>query len=102
MRRKRPTYDLAHIQALVARGAAWRLITLEAHANAALLGLDDGDIVDTVMKLRPPDFYKSMEAERRPGLWQDVYRASSRGIRLYVKLQVGFDERAVVIQFKRR
>lgn len=102
MRRERPTYDLGHIQALVARGAPWRVTTLEAHANAALLGFDDGDIVDTVLELRPRDFYKSMESERHPGLWQDVYRASRRGIRLYVKLQLGFDGCAVVIQFKRR
>ena len=82
------------------RVAAWS--TVQGPPNAALLGFDEGDIVETVLELRPPDFYKSMEAERRPGLWQDVYRASRRGFRLYVKLQLGFDGYAVVIQFERR
>jgi hypothetical protein len=102
VRRERPEYDLGEIQALIARGAPWRRITLRAHANGARLGFDEGDMVDTVLELRPPHFYKSMEAERCPGLWQDVYHTTHLGIRLYVKLQLGFDGCAVIIQFKRR
>lgn len=102
MRRDEPTYDLRHIQALAERGPPWVRITLAAHGNGALLRFDDEDIVRTVSALQRSDFYKSMEAERRPGLWQDVYHASRRGIRLYIKLQVGFDGCAVVVQFKER
>jgi hypothetical protein len=102
MRRGQPTYDLVDLQALVARGTPWRLITLEAHANAARLGFDEADLVEAVVGLGARDFYKSMEAEKRPGLWQDVYHGWHRGIPLYIKLQLSSDRCAVVIQFKER
>jgi hypothetical protein len=102
MRRGKPTYDLKYVQALVARGTPWRFITVAARSNGALRWFDEQEIVDAVLELRADEFYKSMEAERRPGLWQDVYHTVRRGIRLYVKLQVGFDGRAVIVQFKER
>jgi hypothetical protein len=39
-------------------------------------------------------------AEKKPGLWQDVYHPVYRGVELYVKLQV--TGAAVVISFKRK
>lgn len=45
-----------------------------------------------------------MEAEKRPGFWQDVYRTEHGGIRLYVKVQLetqASGDLVVVIQFKR-
>ena len=55
-----------------------------------------------MLLLGPEHFYKSMEADKCPGLWQDVYHLSYKGTWLYIKLQKLPDGRAVVVQFKQR
>ena len=98
----KPTYDLGRVsQLLIAK--RYR-ITGTAVQGAGELGFDESDIVECVGALRPEQFYKTMEAERRRGFWQDVYRTSHGGIPLYVKVQLeGQDpnDLLVVIQFKR-
>jgi len=42
-----------------------------------------------------------MESEKRPGLWQDVYRPRFAGFALYVKVQLAPATGAVVISFKK-
>lgn len=64
--------------------------------------MDRNAIVAVVLSLEPGDFYKTMEADLSPGLWQDVYRRCVDERELYIKLQVDHTGRAVVIQFKRR
>ncbi len=95
-----PAYDLSEIQRKVGAGAF--RITFSARAGAALLGLGEADIVRCVLELRQSDFYKSMEAETAPGLWQDVYRPVFEGLLLYVKVQIAIQGDAVVISFKER
>ena len=97
-----PTYDLATVAALLA--ARHYRITGEAFRGAGELGLDEADIVDCVGALSTACFYKTMEAEKRPGFWQDVYRTEHGGIALYVKVQLetqASSDLLVVIQFKR-
>ena len=97
-----PKYDLARVLALVAAGS-YR-ITGAAARGAGDLGFDEIDIVECVGALLAADFYKRMEALKRPGFWQDVYRTEHGGIPLYVKVQLeglNPDELVVVIQFKR-
>jgi hypothetical protein len=97
-----PTYNLARVVGLLA--ARQYRITGLAVQGAGELGFDESDIVECVSALRATDFYKTMEAERRPGFWQDVYRTEHGGIPLYVKVQLDGrnpDELVVVIQFKR-
>jgi motility quorum-sensing regulator/GCU-specific mRNA interferase toxin len=55
---------------------------------------------DCVLALTPADFYKTMESEAAPGLWQDVYRPVFSGLAMYLKLQISFDGFVVVISFK--
>jgi motility quorum-sensing regulator / GCU-specific mRNA interferase toxin len=98
----KPTYDLQRLQQLIGQGPLTRRITNSATDAAALLGLGEDDIVEVVLSLAPAQFYKSMEAERRPGLWQDVYHAAYHGVGLYIKLQLEPAGLAVVVQFKRR
>ena len=86
------------IQELVRTGA--RIITLSALTGARELGFDEEDIDEVVIGLTESDFYKTMPAEKLPGLWQDVYRPKHKGQELYVKLQIV--GKAVVISFKRR
>ena len=102
MARGKPAYDLHEIQRLIGQGPISSSITRAAKRGAALLGLGDEDIVSAVLELTPMHFYKSMESEQQPGLWQDVYHLDFRGAHLYIKLQIGADGRGVVVQYKAR
>jgi motility quorum-sensing regulator / GCU-specific mRNA interferase toxin len=97
-----PTYDLELLQQLIGQGPLTRSITTAATDGAGQLGFGHDDIVTAVLLLSPQDLYKTMESQRVPGLWQDVYHLDYRGAKLYIKLQIGFDGRAQVIQFKRK
>jgi hypothetical protein len=102
MGRGQPTYDLQELQRLIGQGPISSAITAVAEEGARAFGWDRDDIVEAVLELTTQHFYKSMESERKPGLWQDVYHLEFRSIRLYIKLQMGFDGRAGVVQFKAR
>ena len=95
---RHPTYDLGEVQAKVRAGLYW--ITFTARHGAASLGLGEDDVVACVLSLSATDFYKTMEADAAPGLWQDVYRPSYKQLALYVKLQIELDGDAIVISFK--
>jgi motility quorum-sensing regulator/GCU-specific mRNA interferase toxin len=93
-----PTYDLNTIQEYV-RSGLYR-ITLSAKQGAVALGMDTSDIETCVLGLTPKDFYKTMEAKKLPGIFQDVYRPIFGRCELYLKLQITSE--AVVISFKQR
>lgn len=98
-----PTYDLARVKQLVASPLS-RVITGAAVNGAGALGLDEEAIVDCVLSLDAACFFKTMSSEKRPGLWQDVYRPTFEGFALYVKVQLVGEhpgETVVVISFKR-
>jgi motility quorum-sensing regulator/GCU-specific mRNA interferase toxin len=90
------------LQQLIGQGRVSSAITEAAQEGAGALGLRDADIVEAVLALTPDHFYKTMEAERFPGLWQDVYHLEFRGLWLYIKLQHSPGGLAVVVQCKRR
>jgi hypothetical protein len=101
----KPTYELADLQRLVR--VRHYDVTLRAEQDAADLGLSRAEIAVVVLALTPGDFYKTMEAEKAPGRWQDVYLplwsvGEGRPVELYVKLQIGHRGQAVVISFKER
>jgi motility quorum-sensing regulator/GCU-specific mRNA interferase toxin len=97
-----PAYDLQQLQQLIGQGLVSSWIMGTAKTGAAQLGLGEEEIVDAVLQLTAGHFYKSMESERFPGLWQDVYHLDYRGVRLYIKLQMGVGGRAIVVQCKAR
>lgn len=99
MNKARPTYDLERIQALVREDRY--AIRMSAQEGADALSIPESGIVACVLRLCRGDFYKTMPAEKGPGLFQDVYRPRYAGHRLYVKLQISFAGDAVVISFKR-
>ncbi|HYR06290.1 MAG TPA: type II toxin-antitoxin system MqsR family toxin, partial [Longimicrobium sp.] len=84
------------------QGSISSLITFAATKGAAELNLSPDDVVTAVLMLQPRDFYKSMESEKIPGLWQDVYHLNHHRCWLYIKLQLLADGRAVVVQFKEK
>ena len=95
-----PTYELAHVQALVRLGRY--TVTVSARKSAHMLGFGEAEIVACTRALTTLDFHKTMESESAPGHWQDVYRPVYAGLRLYVKVQVQGWSTAVVISFKER
>jgi motility quorum-sensing regulator / GCU-specific mRNA interferase toxin len=100
--RSTPTYDLETIQQLVGQGLISYRVTTAARYGAAELGISEDDLVEIVLSLTPSYFYKSMESEQVPGLWQDVYHFPHGPAVLYVKLQIDPLGRAVIIQCKER
>lgn len=93
-----PSYSLKEWQSAV-QGGNYR-IAVRALSDATLLGFDDENILDCCLKLDESHFYKTMPAEKAPGLWQDVYKITYQGVRLYVKIQMSFGGNAVIISFK--
>jgi motility quorum-sensing regulator / GCU-specific mRNA interferase toxin len=100
MGRGGPTYDLHEIQRLVGQGPISSSITKVAREGALVLGWQLEEIVEAVLELTPDHFFKTMESEKSPGFWQDVYHLEFRGTWMYIKLQLGSDGRAFVVQFK--
>jgi hypothetical protein len=86
------------VQRLV-RAGTWRM-TRTAFFDASVLGYDQDGVKDVVLGFTAVDFYKTMAAERVPGLMQDVYRPVDRGVSLYVKVQIVANTTTVVISFK--
>ena|SRR5215218_3292482 len=100
--RRTPTYDLEEVQRLAGQGPISCTVSRTAILAATDLRLAYEHVIEAVLLLKPLDFYKTMQSERIPGLWQDVYRSLYRGLDLYIKLQINADGMAVVIQFKER
>lgn len=92
------TYSLEEIKQLVAGGH--RYITRSSLDGAYDLGFDDQDIVECICDyLEVTHFYKTMPADKRPGLMQDVYRITYEGQPLYMKFQI-VNGSVTVISFK--
>jgi hypothetical protein len=92
------TYALDWIKQLFQRNR-W-IVTATAASCALDLGLDDEDIFDCVVNgPNETHFCKTMPAEKKTGLMQDVYKITYRNQRIYLKLQAANDW-AVVISFK--
>jgi len=98
-----PVYQLERIKDLVLLGC-YR-VTGAALSGAGELGLEEDDVLECVDRLTLTDFCKTMESEFKAGLWQDVYRTTSCGFAVYVKMQIVDlalpGEKAVIISFKR-
>ncbi len=98
MSTKSPTHDLGKLRAAAALGNY--AIFPNPARDAQSLRLDEQDILDCIDQITDADFYKTMESDKRPGLWQDVYKPTYLGIPIYTKLQLTDDGRALVISFK--
>jgi hypothetical protein len=94
-----PTYPLEQIKELFQQ-RNFR-ITETALQGAAMMNLLYEAIIDCVTTcLGDSHFYKTIPAERVPGLMQDVYKIRYEGERIYLKLQISKSGHAVVIAFK--
>lgn len=98
--KRTPHYDLARIQADVARlGAA--AFTKTALDGGRTMGLTSGEMLAVMAKLSRRDFYKSMTTFADHRVWQDVYHALTPVLKIaYIKITLR--DRTPVIQFKEK
>jgi hypothetical protein len=93
------TYELCEIQEAIKQDKFY--VTETASQTAASIGfLEDGIVECVVEHLKESHFYKTMPAERVPGVMQDVYKIAYQGQRLYIKLQINKGGNGVIISFK--
>lgn len=100
------TYSLEEIKTLIKSEGYF--IT----SNALKTALQDFDFSETeiirgVLSLQPTHFYKTMPSDKKPGLFQDVYKMpvvkGKQVANAYIKLQINMTQDgdlAVVISFK--
>jgi motility quorum-sensing regulator/GCU-specific mRNA interferase toxin len=98
--KRRPHYDLARIQADVARlGVA--AFTKSALDGGRAMGLTTTEMLQVVASMRRQDFYKSMTTLADHRVWQDVYHAPTP-VRKDAYIKVTMRDAAPVIQFKEK
>ena len=100
MEKRTPHYDLARVQADVARlGAA--AFTKSALDGARAMGLLTSKMLNVIAALTRRDFYKSMTTYADHRIWQDVYHAPTPVDKdAYIKITMR--DAAPVIQFKEK
>jgi len=100
MEKRTPQYDLARIQAGVARlGAA--AFTKTAMDGGRRMGLTTVEMLAVIASLSRRSFYKSMTTHTDHRVWQDVYHAATLAKKdAYIKITLR--ETAPVIQFKEK
>ena len=75
-------------------------VTQTARQDYFSLGLDDDEVIEIIMRLKPKNLYKSMTSYFDHKIWHDVYHEEYFGLKLYIKLQI--NENAIIISFKER
>ena len=100
MEKRKPHYDIALIQAEVARlGAA--AFTKTALDGGRMMGLTSAEMLAVIASLLRRDFFKSMTTYADSRVWQDVYYAQTP-VRKEAYIKVTLRDGAPVIQFKER
>jgi motility quorum-sensing regulator/GCU-specific mRNA interferase toxin len=99
--KKRPTYDLAAVQAAFAEPGRLA-ITVSAFRDALALGFDRPAIVSTIQSMDRTMFVKSMTTFADHRVWQDVYQVPAGELVLYVKFQADVVTEFRVMAFKER
>lgn len=100
MEKRTPHYDLARVQADVARlGVA--AFTRTALDGGRAMGLTTAEMLAVIASLSRRQFYKSMTAYADHRVWQDVYHAATQTRRdAYIKITLRGT--TPVIQFKEK
>ena len=100
MEKRTPHYNLARIQADVARlGAA--AFTKTALDGGRAMGLTSAEMLGVIASLTRRDFYKSMTTYADHRVWQDVYHAPTP-VRKDAYIKITMRAAAPVIQFKEK
>ncbi len=100
MEKRKPHYDLARIQADVARlGAA--AFTKTALDGGRTMGLTTAEMLTVIASLTRRHFFKSMTTYADHRVWQDVYHAATP-VRKDAYIKITLRDAAPVIQFKEK
>ena len=99
MEKRRPTYDLAAVQAAFAEPGKLA-ITTSAFRDAVALGFDRSAIIGTIQSMNRTMFVKSMTTFADYRVWQDVYHVPVGELVLYVKFQADVVTEFRVLAFK--
>ncbi|HYF22071.1 MAG TPA: type II toxin-antitoxin system MqsR family toxin [Caulobacteraceae bacterium] len=100
MEKRKPSYDLAAVQAVLGTTLA---TTTTAAIDAAALGYDGAGIMEVIRSITPAMFYKSMTTFADHRLWQDVYYVPTEdGLLLYVKFQADVVTEFKLVSFKEK
>lgn len=100
MEKRTPHYDLASIQAEVARlGAA--AFTKAALDGGRQMGLTTAQMLGVIAALLRRDFYKSVTTHADHRIWQDVYHAATP-VKKDAYIKITLRDTAPVIQFKEK
>jgi motility quorum-sensing regulator/GCU-specific mRNA interferase toxin len=98
--KRTPHYDLARVQADVARlGAA--AFTKSALDGGRTMGLTTAEMLAVMAALARRNFYKSMTTYADHRVWQDVYHAATP-VRRDAYIKITLRDAAPVIQFKEK
>jgi motility quorum-sensing regulator / GCU-specific mRNA interferase toxin len=96
MEKQTPHCKLSVVKEMVAAGNVRS--TKSALEGAEAMGFSFDDIVGVVLALTPADFHKSMTTHADHRIWQDVYRPTTPGGEVYLKLTVIDD--VLIVSFK--
>ena len=100
MEKLKPHYDLAQVQADIARlGAA--AFTKSALDGGRAMGLTTGEMLVVIASLSRRQFYKSMTTYADHRMWQDVYHAVTPN-RKEAYIKITLRGATPVIQFKEK
>jgi len=96
----KPYYGLATIKAAFA-DASHLNRSFVSRQGADDMDMDDAAVVAVIQGLSNSDFEKSMTSIADHRVWQDVYKPSVGGRRLYVKFTVDARRELLLISFKK-
>ena len=100
MEKLRPHYPLTTIKAAFADPARLNRTNVSKQ-GADDLNMDDQAVVEAIQAITRPDFDKSMTSDQNSAVWQNVYKPSLGGTRLYVKFTLDANDAFLLISFKR-
>lgn len=93
------TYDLDELKSFIAKDAFD--ITRTCRKEFSRLDYSEGAVLRIVKRLRKTEIYKTMPAEKKPDLMQDVYHTRGKSDNLYIKLQKSsYGDICIIVQFK--
>lgn len=100
MGKRKPHYDLKDIKVMI-MDMSRDPFTATAKQGGAEMGLSPMEMRGAVSSLTRRDFYKSMTTHADHGIWQDVYRPTTRAGIAYVKVTIYTEAGLFVVSFKR-
>lgn len=100
MEKSKAHYSLARMKTLLKAGR-YRITTIARKTSLEDFSMLENEIIDAVLTLDAPDFYKSMTTHHDSKLWQDVYHKVIINRTAYIKLQI-YDDDTIIISFKEK